>query len=119
MTNYLVFVLDSKGKVGAVSGARQALLHLARINGWPDEPYRTGISLIPLAAAQRLTRRQVKKSKGLTLPMVRQIMLVYCWVRFDRRTDGQWELALGVAIVVAYNVLARSDDLSRLRWDEN
>ena len=51
--------------------------------------------------------------------MVRQIMLVYCWVRFDRRTDGQWELALGVAIVVAYNVLARSDDLSRLRWDEN
>ena len=112
-----MFVLSAKGTVGAVSAARQAMLHLARVNGWPDEPYSSGISLIPLVAARRLNRHQVKKAEGLTLVLVRQVLLVYCWVRPDRRTGQQWEFAMGVAIVVAYKVLARWDDPSRLQWD--
>ena len=118
-TDYLIFSASTNDTHGVVAAARQALLHLARVNGWPEEPYASGVSLIPLAAILRLTRHQVKKSAGLTLEMAHQILITYCWVRPEVSASGQWELAIGVAIVVAYKVLARWDDLSRLRWDED
>ena len=49
--------------------------------------------------------------------MVKRILKLYCYVRVRRRSHFQWELAIGVAIMVAFKVFARWNDLMQLRWD--
>jgi hypothetical protein len=98
---------------------RAALLHLCRVNAWDKAPFTSGISLIPGQALMRLNRHQTKKSEGLTLEMVTHIFHVYCFKRSSRPSHGQWELAIGVAIVVSFKVFARWDDARQLRWDVN
>jgi len=100
-----------------VATARGALLHLCRVNAWDKAPFTSGISLVPGQALLRLNRHQTKKSEGLTLEMVTQILHRYCFARSGRHRSGQWELAIGVAIVVSFKVFARWDDARQLRWD--
>ena len=64
-----------------------------------------------------MTRHQVKKSAGLRLVFVKRILGTYCFVRPRVPAVGQWEMAVGVGIVVSYCVFARWDDASQLRWD--
>jgi len=49
--------------------------------------------------------------------MVKRILKIYCYVRLRRLSNYQWELAIGVAFVVAFKVFARWNDLMQLRWD--
>jgi hypothetical protein len=51
--------------------------------------------------------------------MVTRILHMYCFKRANRSRSGQWELAIGVAIVVSFKVFARWDDARQLRWDSN
>jgi hypothetical protein len=64
-----------------------------------------------------MTRHQVKKSAGLRLVFVKRILSSYCFVRPGLPAVSQWEMAVGVGIVVSYCVFARWDDASQLRWD--
>ena len=116
-TEYLVFCATYNGTTGAVATARGAFLHLCRINAWDKTPFTSGIALIPGQALLRLNRHQVKKSEGLTLEMVTCIFRRYCFARIGRSRHMQWELAIGVAIVVSFKVFARWDDARQLRWD--
>ena len=113
------FCATYNGTSGAVATMRAALLHLCRVNAWDKAPFTSGISLIPGQALMRLNRHQTKKSEGLTLEMVTHIFHVYCFKRSSRPSHGQWELAIGVAIVVSFKVFARWDDARQLRWDVN
>ena len=94
------------------------MLHLCRVNGWPEEPYTTGVALIPGEAVRRLTRHRIKKSAGITLDMVQGILDGYGYTRDFRASDEQWELAIGCAICVAFKVFGRWDDIAQLRWDD-
>ena len=116
LTDYLTLLAVDVGKMGAISGGRGALLHLCRINGWPTEPYTSGVALIPGAAMARMTRHQVKKAAGLDLWMVERIVDSYCFERPGRPAERQWELAYGAAIVISFKVFARWDDAAQLRW---
>ena len=116
-TEYLVFCATFNGTSGAVATTRGAFLHLCRVNAWDKTPFTSGISLVPGQALSRLNRHQIKKSEGLTLEMVTQILHRYCFLRSGRSQDGQWELAIGVAIVTSFKVFARWDDARQLRWD--
>jgi hypothetical protein len=118
-TDYLTLLATDIGTSGSVSGARGAMLHLCRTNGWDARPYQSGIALIPGAALARRNRHQIKKMSGLTLSMVGRILRCYCFLRLRRAASRQWEFAFGVAVVVAYKVLARWDDLRQMRWDED
>ena len=118
VVEYLTFLTTRSRKRGPLSGARGALLLLCGVNGWDPAPYTSGAAMIPGAAIARLSRHQVKKSAGLTLHLVQLIILRYCFSRPGRTAEEQWELAIGVAIVVAYKVFARWDDLAQLRWDD-
>jgi len=117
LTEYLVFCSSFNGTSGSVSTARGALLHLCRINAWDKSPYEKGISLVPGQALARVNRHQTKKSEGLSLPMVKRFLKIYCFVRLRRLPSYQWELAIGVSFVVAFKVFARWNDLMQLRWD--
>jgi hypothetical protein len=117
LIDYLAFLSVEREALGAITAARGALLHLCRVNRWPTELYCSGAALIPGQAMARLTRHQVKKSAGLRLVFVKRIVTTYCFVRRGVPASGQWELAIGVGILVSYCVFARWDDGTQLRWD--
>lgn len=114
---YQSFLAAERAALGAIQGARYAILFLCRLNDWPDEPYCSGTALIPLQAVSRLTRHQVKKSAGLRLVYVAGIIEAYCFAREGVPVSEQWEFAIGAGIVVSYCVFARWDDAAQLRWD--
>ena len=119
VVDYLTFVSLDRDNVGAVTAARGALLHLCRVNRWDATIYERGAPLVPLEAMRRRRRKMVKKSAGLSLGMAAAFLEHYAWVRPRRHHGRQWELALGVAIVTAYKLLARYNDLAQLRWDDD
>jgi len=117
VTDYLTYLALYRGNVGALSDARGALLHLYRVNSWTPAPYREGAPTVPMAAMRRICRHRIRKTAGLSWELVRAILERLAWPRPGRDADLQWELALGCAIVTAYKLMARYDELAQLRWE--
>ena len=67
---------------------------------------------------RRRHRRQVKKSAGLKVKHIKRIMKEFCFERPGRPTELQWELAIGIAIAIAFKLLLRYDCLCRCCWDD-
>jgi hypothetical protein len=117
LASYLAFLFDDRGNLGALQQAREALGLLGRLNAWPAG-LKEGVASVPIDAARRLFRHQVRKVLGLKREHVEGIFDAYVWVRPGVPLEGQWEHAVGLAIVTGYKVWARYNDLSQMRFED-
>ena len=118
LASYLAFLFDDRGNLGAMQQAREALNLLGKLNAWPPG-LKEGVASVPIDAARRLFRHQVRKVRGLERIHVEAIFVAYVWWRPGVGTEHQWELAVGLAIVVGYKVWARYNDLAQMRFDDD
>ena len=115
---WLSYVALKCDNVGAVAVARNAATCLGNLNGWDTDKFSKGISAAPGDAMRRRHRLQVKKSAGLKVKHIKRIMKEFCFERPGRPTELQWELAIGIAIAIAFKLLLRYDCLCRCCWDD-
>ena len=118
LASYQAVLFDDRGNLGAMQQAREALNLLGKLNAWPPG-LKEGVASVPIDAARRLFRHQVRKVRGLERIHVEAIFVAYVWWRPGVGTEHQWELAVGLAIVVGYKVWARYNDLAQMRFDDD
>jgi hypothetical protein len=90
---------------------------LCSMNDIDGAPYSTLRATAAIDAARREHKHVTKKSAGLTISMVAAINRLYSFELTGRALNEQWELAVGTAIFLAFEILLRYDDLARCLWD--
>ena len=83
----------------AIAVARNAATCLGNLNGWDTDDFSKGIAAAPGDAMHRRHRSQVKKSAGLKVKHIKRIMEDFCFIRPNRPTENQWELAKMLCLV--------------------
>ena len=116
---YLAKLAHDQDNVGALTQARHALQLLGQLNSWPYGVLTSGLAAVPLEAMRRKHKVQAKKTSGLTLRMVNDIIEAMCHPSATKNADLQWEFAFGAAVCIGYKVLLRHSDLKRCRWDKD
>ena len=115
---YLTFMALKCDSPAAVTCSRNAISMIGKINGWNTDAITTGLASAPSAAMARRHRHQVKKSAGLKPKHVKKIIAAYAYVHPGRPVDQQWELAIAIAITIAFKLLLRYDCLCSCKWDD-
>ena len=114
---YMAKLGTERDNVGALSVTKNALAIICSVNGIDRSQYNDLRATAALEAMRRTHRGVTKKSAALTADMVRAINRRYSYVRVGRPDNMQWEFAMGSAVSAAFKLMARYDDLAKLRWD--
>ena len=111
------FLVDLRGNAAAAQKTAEACAFIGRLNDWP-EGLLDGAARVPLDAARRIYRHQVRKVRGLELGHVRLILEHFAYLRADLPIARQWRFAVGTAFGAGFKVFARFDDLKQMQWGD-
>lgn len=108
---HLILIAQNTQKVGGITKAIAAVNYVHTLNQLPIPGYSPTISVVQEAIKRELTRPTVQKEPLLPW-MVKAILRQYC-----TPTSSLWQWVIGINVMVAFALLDRYDDLSKLRLD--
>ena len=119
VAQYLAFLSVTVDTIGSGSQATQAIGFLADANRWDRTKIVDKYAQLPVEALKRRHTHVVRKAPGLPPEAVVAMISELCVVQSDLPWERQWRLALGVAIGASAKLLARHDDMTVVKYDDD